>query len=71
MAGRINVKTSRESLTTWCEQFTRKFNEGEMTDSLPVPVFTKLGQNPFSDQNEKELKEWLDSLNANHYTTLS
>ena len=43
----------------------RKFNEGEMTDSLLVPVFTKLGQNPFSDQNESELKGWLDSLNAN------
>ena len=30
-----------------------------------LPVFAKLGQNPFSDQNEKELKGWLDSLNAN------
>ena len=54
------------SITQQQKKIKKKNNQisMEITDSLLVPVFTKLAQNPFSDQNESELKGWLDSLNA-------
>ena len=65
LEGQVKVKTPRDKLTTWCEVFMKEFNKSEPESKILQPAFTKVGQNPFTDENSTELKRWLGSLEEN------
>ena len=43
----------------------KEFNKSEPESKILQPAFTKVGQNPLTDENSTELKSWLDSLEEN------
>ena len=66
--GRIVVKISREQLMTWVEMFVMDFNSKEISGAtdIIVPCLSKIGQNCFSNSDDKStFYDWLDSLNEN------
>ena len=64
--GKIKVKTSREQLVTWSENFMRKFNSSEESQQTISKTFTKTGVNPFSEDSSICMESWLSSLEENY-----
>ena len=63
--GKIKVKTSREQLVVWSENFVAKFNSVEDDQKTISQVFTKTGVNPWSEDSAACLESWLTSLEEN------